>query len=354
MEAPRDAPGLRAMARSLHVSADRNVIDDPAPMGLELGGGQPDALRNRLVKQLGTASSSTTGSPLDDSLVEIPHHHEPLRGCAQENPFEMFQIIFVVVPFSAYAAVLRGPRPLPRDAHPPCLASSGSRTRQGPLPVPHDTSRHELVPATPSLARQARPLRASAPPLAVGGTLPARALPRIWRTVPLRCADRLCCCFAARHWCSSRCCHHTPGSSSRQRRGDHSLGWDPQTQRLHALRGKIPEHDKENRSVRAAVFLASLALPMFPCFAVAGGLQTTGFHREDNDDWFSWPIWREPISLATLRSLLSHPFNGDLEQRGVDVVCRCRVAHTGGSQGNYQVFGHPEERHWPRSVGGQA
>ena len=151
MEAPRDAPGLRAMARSLHVSADRNVIDDPAPMGLELGGGQPDALRNRLVKQLGTASSSTTGSPLDDSLVEIPHHHEPLRGCAQENPFEMFQIIFVVVPFSAYAAVLRGPRPLPRDAHPPCLASSGSRTRQGPLPVPHDTSRHELVPATPIL-----------------------------------------------------------------------------------------------------------------------------------------------------------------------------------------------------------
>ena len=56
------------------------------------------------------------------------------------------------------------------------------------------------------------------PPLAVGGTLPLRALPRSWRTVPLRCVDRLCCCFAARHWCSSRCCYHTPGSSSRQRR----------------------------------------------------------------------------------------------------------------------------------------
>ena len=45
-----------------------------------------------------------------------------------------------------------------------------------------------------------------------------RTLPRIWRTVPLRCVDRLSCSFAARHWVSTRCCHHTPGSSSRQRR----------------------------------------------------------------------------------------------------------------------------------------
>ena len=134
---------------------------------------------------------------------------------------------------------------------------------------------------------------------------------------------------------------------------DHSLGWDPQTQRLHALRGKAPGNDEENRSVRAAVFLASLTLPMFPCFAVGGGLRTTGFHRHDNDEWFAWPVWREPISLATLRSLLSHPFNGDLRQRGVDVIYRCRVARTGGSQGKYQVFGHPEERLWPRSADDQ-
>ena len=131
---------------------------------------------------------------------------------------------------------------------------------------------------------------------------------------------------------------------------DHSLGWDPAAQRLHALRGRMPENDRKNRSVRAAIFLASLALPMFPCFAVAGRLRTTGFHRHDNSEWFAWPIWREPISLAALRSLVSHPFNGDLAQRGVDVVYRCRVVHTGGSQGNYQVFGYPEERPWRRSV----
>jgi hypothetical protein len=127
----------------------------------------------------------------------------------------------------------------------------------------------------------------------------------------------------------------------------HSLGWDPQVQRLHALRGKEPEIDKENLSVRAAVFLASQALPLFPCFAIGGRLHTTGFHRHDEDDWFAWPIWREPISLDTLRSLLAHSFSSDLRARGVEVVYRCRRSHTGGSQGNYRIFSHPEERPWP-------
>jgi hypothetical protein len=129
----------------------------------------------------------------------------------------------------------------------------------------------------------------------------------------------------------------------------HSLGWDPEVQRLHALRGKLPEKDKANRSVRAAVFLASQSLPLFPCFAVGGRLRTVGFYRdgEDDSDWFCWPIWREPITLDTLRSLLAHPFNGDLRERGVEVVYRCRRAHTGGSEGDYRIFSRAEERPWP-------
>jgi hypothetical protein len=127
----------------------------------------------------------------------------------------------------------------------------------------------------------------------------------------------------------------------------HSLGWDPNVQRLHALRGKVPEKDKENRSVRVAVFLASQALPLFPCFAAGSRLVTTGFHRHDNDDWFAWPIWTGCLSLDTLTSLVAIPFSADLRARGVEVVYRCRRAHTGGSEGNYQVFGHPEERPWP-------
>jgi hypothetical protein len=128
----------------------------------------------------------------------------------------------------------------------------------------------------------------------------------------------------------------------------HALGWDPETQRLHALRHKLPEKDTENRSVRAAMFLATQALPLFPCF-VGRSLYTTGFHREDGEDWFSWPIWRDPISLDTLRSLLAHPFTADLQCRGVELVYRCRRVRTGGAKSNYQVFSHAQQRPWPRA-----
>lgn len=132
----------------------------------------------------------------------------------------------------------------------------------------------------------------------------------------------------------------------RYRDNAHSLGWDPQTQRLHALRHKLPTKDKENRSVRGAVFLGSQALPLFPCFALNGRLRTTGFHQDGGDAWFAWPIWREPISLDTLSSLLAHPLNRDLKRRGVEVVYRCRRVHTGGPQGNFQIFSNSEERPW--------
>ena len=60
------------------------------------------------------------------------------------------------------------------------------------------------------------------------------------------------------------------------------------------------------RGTYAAVFLASCSLPLFPCFAIKGRLQTTAFHREREEDWFTWPIWRHPISLDVLRSLLAY------------------------------------------------
>jgi hypothetical protein len=134
----------------------------------------------------------------------------------------------------------------------------------------------------------------------------------------------------------------------RYRDDHHALGWDPDTQRLHALRHKLPEKDTESRSVRAAVFLATQALPLFPCFAVDRNLYTTGFHRDNGEDWFSWPIWRDPISLDTLRSLLAHPFTADLQRLGVELVYRCRRVRTGGAEGNYQVFSHAQQRPWPR------
>jgi hypothetical protein len=132
----------------------------------------------------------------------------------------------------------------------------------------------------------------------------------------------------------------------------HSLGWDPQTQRLHALRNKLPEKDKSNRSVRGAVFLAAQALPLFPCFARNGKLYTTSFYRDGDEDWFSWPIWCDPLSVDGLRSLLAQPFAADLRKRGVQIVYRCRRSRTGGAEGNYQVFSYASERPWPIAAGG--
>ena len=128
---------------------------------------------------------------------------------------------------------------------------------------------------------------------------------------------------------------------------EHSLGWDPQTQRLHSLRNRAPTGDKQKLSVRIAVFLASQALPLFPCFAVGSRLSTTAFHSDAGDDWFAWPIWHHPISIDVLRSLLAHPFSIELRKRGVEIVYRCRRSHTGGSEGDYHVFSNAQQRLWP-------
>jgi hypothetical protein len=126
----------------------------------------------------------------------------------------------------------------------------------------------------------------------------------------------------------------------------HSLGWDPQTQRLHALRGKLPEADKQNRSVAGAVFLASQALPLLPSFAARGKLRTVGFHVVDSAESFIWPIWTKPISADTLRCLLSQPLDCDLKRRGVEIMYRCGRVRTGGSEGNYQIFSNAVEYNW--------
>lgn len=143
----------------------------------------------------------------------------------------------------------------------------------------------------------------------------------------------------------------------------HSFGLDPVLQRLHALRNKEPEDDKKERSVRAAVFLARQALPLFPVFCSRGRPRTTGFTRgtraqdarsgqgrrtagprptADRDDYFTWPLWGDrPISLDTLRTLLAQPPSPSLADRGVVALYRSRRAKTGGSQGDYRVLVQP-------------
>ncbi|MGH8587763.1 MAG: type I-G CRISPR-associated protein, Cas3-extension family [Gammaproteobacteria bacterium] len=83
----------------------------------------------------------------------------------------------------------------------------------------------------------------------------------------------------------------------------HSLGWDPTTERLYALRHRAPTKEAPC-CVRAAVWLAYESLPLFPTARVGTRLRTTGFSRADGEVRFTWPLWTRPIGLSTLRSLL--------------------------------------------------
>ena len=118
----------------------------------------------------------------------------------------------------------------------------------------------------------------------------------------------------------------------------HSLGWDPTTERLHALRAKSPTKEA-SEGVTAAVWLAFEALPLFPCFYSEGRLATTGFHREgktrqDRVTYLTWPVWAEPISLDTMRSLVSLE---ELRSRGIAAVFRSE-RYKVKTQGAYYIL----------------
>src|SRR5262245_7949630 len=126
----------------------------------------------------------------------------------------------------------------------------------------------------------------------------------------------------------------------------HSLGWDPATERLHALRAKSPTKEA-SEGVTAAVWLAFEALPLFPCFLAGGRLATTGFHAlhraGESVRKLTWPIWSPPISARTLRSLLGleglarEPLPRDeLRAQGIEEVFRSERYRV-KTQGNYFV-----------------
>lgn len=100
-----------------------------------------------------------------------------------------------------------------------------------------------------------------------------------------------------------------------------ALGWDPAAKRLHALRHRAPSSDVFH-CVRAAVWLAVEALPLYPTAAVSGRLQTTGF-TSTRPVVFTWPIWKPPIGLDVLRTLITtSDSTSSLLRRGVTAVYR--------------------------------
>ena len=128
----------------------------------------------------------------------------------------------------------------------------------------------------------------------------------------------------------------------------HSLGWDPATERLHALRAKSPTKES-SEGVAAAVWLAFEALPLFPCFLSSGRLETTGFQTRGSS-WrervthLTWPIWSHPVSLDTVRTLLGlaelaqeKPPAKWLRARGITAVFRAERFKV-KTQGAYYIL----------------
>lgn len=108
-----------------------------------------------------------------------------------------------------------------------------------------------------------------------------------------------------------------------------SMRWDPLDDRRYALRWNEPSGDPI-RTVRGANRLAIEALPLFPVMPRGRRLETTGFSLGGSRvTYIYWPIWRCPIPLPVVRSLLadrrlSDPskHRGPLRAIGVELVYR--------------------------------
>jgi hypothetical protein len=107
--------------------------------------------------------------------------------------------------------------------------------------------------------------------------------------------------------------------------------WDPAEDVRYALRADDPSGEKSTTQ-HGANRLAALGLPVLTVAPSQRGarirLQLLGGTFERNEFFFSWPIWREPASLAGIRALLSCPDLGKgpsaLAHLGVAEVRRAR------------------------------
>lgn len=115
---------------------------------------------------------------------------------------------------------------------------------------------------------------------------------------------------------------------------DFSLRWDPLEDQRYALRWNDPSKAAKN-TMRGANALALQALMLFPTQPQSNGTATTGFFKaSQRREFFSWPIWDQPLSLDVIRSLLyladlhrDAPPRTDLVARGIVEIYHCeRVA----------------------------
>jgi len=125
--------------------------------------------------------------------------------------------------------------------------------------------------------------------------------------------------------------------------GQHSMGWDPATVRVHAHSAEAPTKSKA-QGVRGAVWLAFESLPLFPCFPTGYGVLPRAFSLRNREVEFCWPIWDVPVGLGGLKSLLglklvtsAKPDTQDMRARGIRAVFASRRARSS----KYAVYFEP-------------
>jgi hypothetical protein len=113
--------------------------------------------------------------------------------------------------------------------------------------------------------------------------------------------------------------------------------WDPAEDQRYALRATDPTAARtKERHERGANRLAAIGLPTLTVAPVMSGgrvrLAALGAERE-RDGWgFWWPVWRPPLSLGAIRSLLAHPGlddAGTAQALGVAEIRRARRTENG-------------------------
>jgi CRISPR-associated endonuclease/helicase Cas3 len=121
-----------------------------------------------------------------------------------------------------------------------------------------------------------------------------------------------------------------------------SLRWDPIEDRRYALMDRDPTaSDNKSRTVWMANLLAYRALALFSSAPGRRRLETTGWG--DSGRYFTWPIWKNPIDLDTIRSLMllselgsENPRRSIIRNRGICNIFRSPRIKV-GSGANFKI-----------------
>jgi CRISPR-associated endonuclease/helicase Cas3 len=116
-----------------------------------------------------------------------------------------------------------------------------------------------------------------------------------------------------------------------------SMRWDPVEDRRYALMDRDPTaSDNKSRTEWMANLLAYRALVMFPSAPRRATLATAAWARSEDGPVFTWPLWEQPLSVGSIRSLLAlsdlglpRPDPMILRQRGVFAAFRARRIQVG-------------------------